>query len=70
MRLRIESADGSLVNDYRILRDHALQVRSLDPRGNPIPGKLGKWKRLSENDLGIHRALGTPVATWMKLRLG
>ena len=68
MRLRIESIDGSVVNDYRILSGR-IQVRSLDPRGSPVNGELGKWRALDRNDVALHRALGTSVALWMQLRL-
>ncbi len=68
MRLRIESANGSLVNDYCIF-DGRVQVRSLQPSGRPVPGSLGDWKLLDKNDIALHHALRTPVARWLRVRL-
>ena len=68
MRLRIESVDGSAVNDYRI-HDGGVQVRLVDPRGQPISGALGSWRRLDEPDIALHHALGTPVSDWLRVRL-
>ena len=67
MRLRVESTDGSLVNDYRISYG-GVQVRSLDPCGRPLSGPLGTWRMLDENDLALHNALRTTVSKWLKIR--
>lgn len=69
MRLRIESASGALVNDYRIC-DQRVQVRSLDPTGQPVPDPLGSWRMLDESDIALHHALRTPVSKWLRVRLG
>ncbi len=68
MRLRIESVDGSLVNDYRICYG-SVQVRSLDPSGRPLSGVLGDWRMLDENDIALHEALRTAVSKWLRVRL-
>ncbi len=68
MRLRIESANGSMVNDYCIF-DGRVQVRSLQPSGQPVPGPLGDWKGLDKNDIALHHALRTPVSRWLRVRL-
>lgn len=69
MRLRIESRDGVLVNDYRIC-DGCVQVRSLDPSGEPVFGELGRWRPLDGSDIALHHALGTPVSNWLRVRVG
>ena len=69
MHLRIESANGSIVNDYRVA-GHSVQVRSLDCSGQPVRGALGSWRRLDRNDIALHRALGTPVSKWIQVRVG
>lgn len=67
MRLRIESESRAMVNDYRT-QGRRVQVRSLDPAGQPIPGVLGSWRMLDEADLALHHALGTPVSKWLQVR--
>ncbi len=67
MRLRIESASGALVNDYRI-RDKSVEVRSLTPAGQPIPNSLGRWRMLDESDIALHHILHTPVSKWLRVR--
>jgi hypothetical protein len=69
MRLRIESADGSLVNDYRIC-DGGVHVKSLDPLGQAVSGSLGSWRVLDKGDIELHHALGTAVSQWLCMRLG
>ncbi len=69
MRLRIESVDGALVNDYRTC-DGAVQVKSLDPSGRPVPGPLGSWRVLEKSDIALHHALETAVSSWLRIRLG
>ncbi len=69
MRLRIESTDGSQVNDYRI-RDASVEVRWLNPSGQPIPGALGSWRALDDRDIALHHALGTVLSEWLRVRMG
>ena len=69
MRLRIESVDGSPINDYRI-RDGRIEVRVLDPTGRAHPSPLGCWRLLGEDDIQLHHALGTVVSKWLQQRLG
>ncbi len=69
MRLRLESADGLRANDYRI-RDGLVQVRSVDGRGRPGPGFLGRWRSVHQEDLALHYALETAVSQWLRVRLG
>lgn len=68
MRLRIESRNGSPVNDYRI-SGGSVQVRVLDPSGREYPGSESRWRMLDANDLQLHHALDTVVAKWLDERL-
>ncbi len=68
-RLRIESAGGSPINDYRI-RDGTVEVRWLDPQGHVYPSSLSRWRRLTANDIQLHHALKTVVSKWLRVRLG
>lgn len=67
MQLRIESVDGSPINDYRVA-DGEVQVRSLTPSGQPYPGHASDWRSLNRNELGLHDALGTVVSRWLRIR--
>jgi hypothetical protein len=69
MQLRLESADGMLVNDYRIC-DGSVQVRTLNGRGQPVIGALGKWRPVRPEDIALHHALGTVVSEWLRVRVG
>jgi hypothetical protein len=68
MQLRIESVGGSPINDYRI-RDGCVEVRSMDPSGHPLPGDGSRWRRLDDNEIQLHHALGTVVSKWLRVRL-
>jgi hypothetical protein len=68
MRLRIESVNGSPVNDYRI-RDGRVEVRMLDPSGREYAGPESRWRMLDANEIQLHYALGTIVSKWMERRL-
>lgn len=69
MRLRIESVDGSPINEYRI-RDGRVELRSMDALGHPFLGRASKWRTLTANDIQLHHALGTVVSKWLRVRLG
>jgi hypothetical protein len=69
MRLRIESVNGSPINDYRI-KDGCVELRLLDPAGRAYPGFDSRWRMLDANDVELHRALGTVVSAWLDERLG
>ncbi len=69
MRLRIESVDGALVNDYRTC-DGAVQVKSLDPSGRPVPGPLGSWRVLETSHIALHHALETEFRAGLEFDLG
>jgi hypothetical protein len=69
MRLRIESVDGSPINDYRI-REGQVEVRVLDAAGHAWHSPLGLWRVLGEDDIQLHHALGTVVSKWLQQRLG
>jgi hypothetical protein len=69
MRLRIESVNGSPINDYRI-RDGCVELRLLDPSGHEYPGYGSRWRMLNANDMQLHHALGTVVSRWLEERLG
>lgn len=67
MQLRIESVDGSPINDYRVAGGN-VQMRSLAPSGEPFPGHASDWRSLDRNELGLHDALGTVVSRWLRIR--
>jgi hypothetical protein len=68
MRLRIESVNGSPINDYQI-RNGRVEVRSIDRSGHRFPGRASRWKTLDDNDIQLHHALGTVVSKWLRVRL-
>ncbi len=68
-RLRVESASGFVVNDYRIL-DGSVEVRTLVLSGQPFPGPLGRWRELDAADIARHHALETAVSKWLQVRAG
>ena len=75
MTLRLEAANGSGVEEYRIYED-AVEVRKLccgGERGDlELAGEhlSGDWQRLSPDDLTRHVKNNTVVAHWLKHRLG
>jgi hypothetical protein len=69
MRLRIESVNGAPINDYRI-RDGGVEVRSLEPSGQPYPDATSDWRVLDSSDIQAHRMLRTVVWRWLRVRLG
>jgi exonuclease I len=69
MWLRIESINGSPVNDYRISGGR-VQVRVLDPYGHEYRGSESRWRMLDANDIQLHYALDTVVARWLDERIG
>ena len=69
IQLRIESVNGSPINDYRFHRGH-IEVRSLAPSGLPFPGNDSRWRVLDDGDIKIHHALGTAVSEWLRVRFG
>jgi len=69
MRLRIESANGSPINDYRISNVY-VQVRALDPSGHPYASWVSRWRTLDDSDIELHHALRTVVSKWLEVRLG
>ncbi len=68
MQLRIESVDGSPINDYRI-QGEQVEMRALGPSGLPLPGDASHWRALDDNEVAIHHALGTVVSRWLRVRL-
>ena len=69
MQLRIESVNGSPINDYRTTDSDLIQLRILDPSGHRFPGADSNWRFLDDNDIQIHHALGTVVSKWLRVRL-
>ncbi len=67
-RLRIESVNGSPINDYRIESGH-VEVRTLDPSGRYYPSPNSHWRPLDASDIQLHRALRTVVAKWLQVKL-
>ncbi len=68
LRLRIESVNGSPINDYRI-RDGLVEVRVLDSRGRPYTDSTSNWRALDRNEIQLHHVLGTVVSQWLRVRL-
>jgi hypothetical protein len=75
MTLRLEAANSSGVEDYRIYED-AVEVRRLccgEEKGDlELAGEnlSDGWQRLSPGDLTNHVKHNTVVAQWLKHRLG
>ena len=73
--LRLEAADGSGVEEYRIFGD-GVEVRKLrSGEENDDPELVGDqvsygWRRLTHGDLSRHVRNNTIVAHWLKQRLG
>ena len=68
MRLRIESVNGSPINDYRI-HNGRVEVRLLDPSGQEYSSPISRWRRLDQNEIQLHHVLGTVVSKWLAVRL-
>ena len=66
--LRIPSANGSPVNEYRI-HEGQIEFRSLDLRNKPISPYAEGWRSLEVADIQLHFALKTVVAQWLIERL-
>ena len=75
MTLRLEAANSSGVEEYRIYED-GVQVRKLccgEEKGDlELAGEhlSNEWQRLSPDDLTHHVKDNTVVAQWLKHRLG
>ncbi len=67
-RLRIESVNGSPVNDYRIHDEH-VEMRLLDSSARPLPPPLSNWRTLDGGDIEFHFELETVVSKWLQARL-
>jgi hypothetical protein len=65
--LRLEAADGSGIEEYRICED-GIEARNL-PLSPEQPGE-DAWRRLSARDLAAHVQNKTIVAQWLQRRLG
>jgi hypothetical protein len=61
--LRLESVEGSPVNEYRI-RGERVEFRALDAMGNPY-GLGSEWRDLTTDELVMHFSLDTLVARWL-----
>ncbi len=66
-QLRIESQNGTVVNDYR-LHDGKLQFRPINTDGSLLPGEGSSWRDLAAEDIAKHTALQTVVAEWLAIR--
>jgi hypothetical protein len=69
MTLRIDSVNGSPINEYRICGGK-VELRTFGPAGEPYPGDSSKWRTLDEDEIELHHALETVVSVWMRVRLG
>lgn len=65
MSLRLEAADGTAVEEYRIDQG-AIEVRQLGDCGEPDAG----WRRLTPAQLRDHVNRKTLLAQWLERRLG
>jgi hypothetical protein len=63
-RLRIEPISGVPINDYRT-RQGRVEFRALDRDGGHLSGELSRWRRLTDEEVNWHFALGTVVAEWL-----
>ncbi len=68
-RLRIESGNGSPVNDYRI-RNGIVEFLAFDPSTRPHSDSSSEWRSLDDDDIEVHHSLGTVVSKWLQVRLG
>jgi hypothetical protein len=66
MSLRLEAADGSAAEEYRIY-DGDVEVRKLEPLDE---GARPAWYRLTPGQLSTHVQRNTVVAQWLQRRLG
>jgi hypothetical protein len=66
LRLRLETADGFPVKEYRI-EDGGVEVRVFDPKG---PSDESDWQQLTSDELRAHVQHNTVVAQWLERRLG
>ena len=66
-QLRIESADETVINDYRLYRGK-LQFRPIHANGGLLPGSGSEWRDLAAEDISKHAALQTVVAEWLAIR--
>ena len=75
MTLRLEAADGSGVEEYRIHENGVEFRRSRSGEEQDDPELLeeevsDRWQRLSPADLTAHVKKNTVIAQWLKHRLG
>ncbi len=75
MTLRLEAADGSGVEEYRVFED-AVEKRKLrygeerDDLDVAAENVSEEWQRLSHENLTDHVKKNTAVAQWLKHRIG
>jgi hypothetical protein len=68
VRLRLQAADGSASEEYRV-DNGRVEVRSLQsPAGYEPPES--SWHRLTAHQLSTHVERNTVVAQWLERRLG
>jgi hypothetical protein len=71
--LRLEAADGSGCEDYRI-QDGDIEVRSVRRCAEPSRSEYGwsenDWQRLTARQLATHVQGNTVVAQWLRHRIG
>ena len=66
--LYIDRDDGGPVNVYR-LAGADVEFRVLNADGSPLANG-SPWRPLSDDEVGLHRTLGTVVSRWIDTRLG
>ena len=75
MNLRLEAADSSGAEEYRVHQGN-VEVRRVDPglepaerSGAPCQAEAG-WRQLSGSEIASHVCRKTPVAQWLLRRIG
>lgn len=76
MNFRLEAADGSGVEEYRI-RDGEIEVCRKSSNGreagrcsHDASQREGEWQRLSASEIASHVRENTAVAQWLRHRIG
>ncbi len=65
-RLRLDAADGSPWQDYRVEKGH-VEMRVPDVKANP---QSDNWRRLTPEQITAHVMGRTVVAQWLQRRIG
>ena len=66
-QLRIESANGAPVADYRIFEGY-VEVRALNFSRPHLVETTGRWKRLTPTEISAHVKLCPVLGYWLRSR--